>query len=77
MSPSLSISVHTWVMESPKLGQRVKLFESFSSLNALTLGPSSSDSITKVWPEIERLGDIFAVSPFKLTTLGEKLVCRP
>ncbi len=30
---SLSISGHTWVMESPQLGLRVKLFESFSSLN--------------------------------------------
>ncbi len=59
---SLSISGHTWVMES--LEPRVKLFESFSSFNALTLGPSLRDSITKVWPEYERLSDIFAVTPF-------------
>ncbi len=65
MSLSLSISGHTLVMESPKLDQRVKLFKSFSSLNALTLGPSLGDSITKVWSEIERLRDIFAVTPFR------------
>ncbi len=64
MSLILSISGHTLVMESPKLGQRVKLFESYSSLNASTLEPSLGDSITKVWPEIERLRDIFAVTPF-------------
>ncbi len=40
MSLSLSISGHTLVMESPQLSPRVKLFESFSSLKALTLGPS-------------------------------------
>ncbi len=51
-------------MESPQLGQRVKLFESFSSSNVLTLGLSLRDSITKVWPEIEGLSDIFAVPPF-------------
>ncbi len=45
--------------ESVKLDQRVKLFESFSSLDALTLGPSLRDSITKGWPEIERLSHIF------------------
>ncbi len=60
---SLSISGHTLVMESPKLGPRVKLFESFSSLDTLTLGPSFGDSITQVWPEIERLSHIFAVTP--------------
>ncbi len=48
MSLSLLISGHTLVMESPQLGPTVKLFESFSSLNALTLGPILSDSITKV-----------------------------
>ncbi len=48
MSLSLSMSGHTLVMESPKLGPRIKLFESFSSLKALTLGPSLRDSITKV-----------------------------
>ncbi len=37
MSMNLSISGHTLVMESLKLGPRVKLFESFSSLNALSL----------------------------------------
>ncbi len=52
-------------MESPKLGPRVKLLESFSSLDALTLGPSLGDSITKVWPEIERLSHIFALTPFR------------
>ncbi len=50
-------------MESPKLGPRVKLFQSFSSLNTLTLG--FRDSITQVWPEIERLSNTFAVAPFK------------
>ncbi len=66
MSLNLSISGHTWVMESSQLGPRVKLFKSFSSLNALTLEPSLRDSITKVWPEIDRLSDIFAVTPFTL-----------
>ena len=61
---SLSISGHALVMESPKLDQRVKLFESFSSLNALTLWPSLGDS--KAWPEIERHCDIFAVTPFSV-----------
>ncbi len=56
----LSISGHTWVMES--LEPRVNLFESFSSFNALTLG--SRDSITQVWPEIETLSDVVAVTPF-------------
>ncbi len=64
MRLSLSISGHTLVMESPKVGQRIKLFQSFSALNALTLGPSLRDSITKVWSEIERLSHIFAVTPF-------------
>ncbi len=71
---SLSISGHTWVMESLKLGQKVKLFESFSSLNALSLGTSLGDSITKVWPEIERLIDIFAVTPFM--TLRDSVLAR-
>ncbi len=61
---SLSISGHVLVMEAPKLGPRVKVFKSFSSLNALTLG--FRDSITQVWPEIERLRDIFAVTPFNI-----------
>ncbi len=39
-SLSLSISGHTLVMESPELGPRVKLFESYFSLNTLTLGLS-------------------------------------
>ncbi len=66
MSLSLSNSGHTLVMESLKLGPRVKLFESFSSLNASTLGPSLRDSITEVWPEMERLSHIFAVTPFSI-----------
>ncbi len=65
LSLSLSISVHTWVMESPQLGPRVKLFESFSSFNALTLGPSLRDSITQVWSEIERLIESSVVTPFR------------
>ncbi len=56
------IKVERIKVKSPKLGPRVKLLESFSSLNALTLG--SRDCITMVWPEIERLSDIFAVTPF-------------
>ncbi len=56
-------------MESPKFGPRVQLFESFSSLNALTLGPNLGDSITKVWPEIERLSHIFAVTPSNSSSL--------
>ncbi len=44
MSLSLSISSHILVMEAPKLGPRVKAFESFSSLNASTLG--FRDSVT-------------------------------
>ncbi len=63
-SLNLSLSVHTWVMASPKLGPRVKLFESFSSLNTMTHGPSLGDAITQVWPEMERLSHIFAVPPF-------------
>ncbi len=61
MSPSLSISGHTLV-ESLKLGPRVKAFKEENDLNNLTLG--LRDSVTKVWPEIERLRDIFAVKPF-------------
>ena len=64
MSVSLSISVHTLVMESPQLDPGVKLLESFSSFNVLTLGSSFRDSITKVWSEIERLSHIFAVTTF-------------
>ncbi len=63
MSPSLSNSVHTWVMESPQLGPRVKAFEEENDANNVTLGPSWGDSITKVRPEIERLSHIFAVTP--------------
>ena len=61
---SFSISGHTLVMESLKLGPRVKAFKEENDLNNLPLGPSLGDSITKVWTEIERLGDIFAVTPF-------------
>ncbi len=53
----------TWLMQAGRLGPSVKLCESFSSLNALTLGPSLRDSITEVWPDIERLSDNFAVTP--------------
>ncbi len=60
MSMSLSIS------------DNQKLFESFSSLNALTFGPSLRDSITKVWPEIERLSDVFAVTPFTGAPLAKR-----
>ena len=69
---SLSISGHTIVMESPKLDPRVKLFESFSSLNALTLGPRLGDTITNVRPEIERLSDIYAATPFTMDFLKNK-----
>ncbi len=62
MSPS--ISGHILVMES--LEPRVKAFKEENDLNTLTLGPSLRDSITKVWPEIQRLIDIFAVTPFSL-----------
>ncbi len=54
-------------------GNDDKLFESFSSFNDLTLGPSLRDSITKVWPEIERLSDILAVTPFR-TKFSLKLI---
>ncbi len=50
--------------ESLKLGPRVQAFKEVNDLNNLTLGPSLGDSITKVWPEIERLSHIFAVTPF-------------
>ncbi len=54
-----------WIAGSVALVAKMKLlFKSFSSLNALTLGPSWGDSITQVWPEIERLSHIFAVAPF-------------
>ncbi len=66
MSRSLSISGHTLVMESPKLGSRVEAFREEYDSNNLTLWPSLGDSITKVWPEIERISDIFAVTPFNL-----------
>ncbi len=64
MSGSLSISDHTLVMESLKLSPRVKEFKEENYWNSLTLGPSLGDSITRVRPEIERLIDIFAVTPF-------------
>ncbi len=48
MSPSLSISGHTLVMESPQLGPRVKVFEEENDSNNGILGPSLEDSITKV-----------------------------
>ncbi len=64
MSLSPSISGHTLVMESLKLGPRVKASEEENDLNNLTLGPSLRDSITKMWPEIERFSDIFAITPF-------------
>ncbi len=71
---SLSISGLTLVMESPKLGQRLKLLESFSSLDTLTLG--FRDSITKVWPEIERLSNTFAVTPFSVDTQYRLTSCE-
>ncbi len=64
MSLSLSISGHTLVMESPKLGPGVKAFKEENDSNNLTLWSSLGDAITKVWPEIQRLIDIFAVTPF-------------
>ncbi len=64
MSLSLSIPGHILVMESLKLSPRVKAFKEENDSNNLTLGPSLRDSITKVWPEIERLSHIFAVTPF-------------
>ncbi len=66
MSLSLSLSGHTLVMESLKLGPRVKVFKEENDLSNLTLGPSLEDSITKVWPEIERFSHIFAVTSFIL-----------
>ncbi len=64
MSLSFSISVHTLVTESLKLGPRVKALKEENDSNSLTLGPSLGDSITEVWTEIEKLSDIFAVTPF-------------
>ncbi len=69
MSLRLSISGHTLMMESLKLGLRVTTFKEENNSNNLTLGPSLEDSVTKVWPEIERLIDIFAVTPFMLNLL--------
>ena len=54
-------------MESLELGPRVKAFKEENDSNNLTLWPSLGDSITQVWTEIERLGDIFAVTPFSET----------
>ncbi len=62
MSQCLSISGHA--LESPKLGQRVKAFKEENDSNNLTLWSSLGDSITKAWPEIERLSNIFAVTLF-------------
>ncbi len=75
MALSLSISSPTLVMESLKFGLRVKAFKEENYSNNLTLGPSLRDSITKVWLEMERLSDIFAVAPF---TYRERVVriCR-
>ncbi len=52
------------MIETPKLGPRVKAFKEENDSNNLTLGSSLGVSITKVWPNIERLTDIFAVTPF-------------
>ncbi len=71
MSLILSISGHTLVMESLKPGPRVEAFKEENDLNNLTLGASLEDSITKVWPEIERISDIFAVTPFVVLQLGQ------
>ncbi len=73
MSLSLSISGHTLVMESLKLGPRVKVFKKENDLNNLTLGLRLRDSITKVRSEIERLSDIFAVAPFSSSVLPTSL----
>ena len=67
MSLSLSISGHPLVMESLKIGPRVKAFKEENDSNNLTLWSSLGDSITKVWSEIDRLSDIFAVTPFSST----------
>ncbi len=75
MSLSLSISGHTWVMESLKLGPRVKAFKEENDLNNLSLGPSLGDSIIQVWPEIERLSDIFAVTPFLKRGILNRVYC--
>ncbi len=53
---SMSLSILNSVWES--------VFKEENDLNNLILGPSVGDSITKVWPEIERLSHIFAVTPF-------------
>ena len=63
MSMRLSICGHAWVMESLKLDPRVKVFMEENDSNNMTLRPSLVDSITQVWPEIERLSDICAVTP--------------
>ncbi len=42
-----------------------KAFKEENDSNNLTLRPSLGDSITKEWPRIERLIDIFDVIPFK------------
>ncbi len=52
-------------MESLKLSPSVKAFKDENDSNTLTLGLSLRDSITKVWPELERLSDICAVTPLR------------
>ncbi len=61
------MSGHTLVMESLKL--RVKAFKEENDSNNLTLEPNLGDSITQVWPDIERLSHIFAVAPSSSTTV--------
>ncbi len=51
----------------------VKAFEEENDSNNLTLGPSLRDSIAKVWPENERLIDIFAVAPFCYSSQPRRL----
>ncbi len=54
------------------LKPRVKVFKEENNSNNLTLGPSWEDSTTKVWPEIERLSHIFAVTPFKVYVIRKQ-----
>ena len=58
MCLSLSISVHSLVLESPK--PSVKAFKEEKDSNNMSLG----DSSTKWWTEIERLSHIYTVTPF-------------
>ncbi len=59
------------------LKPRVNVFKEENDLSNLTLGPSLGDSITQVWPEIERLSHIFAITPFtcmcKVIGLDQKM----